>query len=173
MYMTKAITEIQGSASSRKHRMHFQKQSFVLFVGCAKCLSSDSILESFRSIQSIFLFFKKFADKVFAKEVNYESFITCHNSKGCWYSFLSPCLWNFLTNLIACIVFYGFAHILKGLALDLWMYARTSLYPGLITYLPHVQYMYLQLASSKACCCCNCWGVSNLNIRRLIKGGSY
>ena len=25
----------------------------------------------------------------------------------------------FLTNLIACIVFYGFAHILKGLALDL------------------------------------------------------
>ena len=77
MYMTKAITEIQGSASSRKHRMHFQKQSFVLFVGCAKCLSSDSILESFRSIQSIFLFFKKFADKVFAKEVNYVSFITC------------------------------------------------------------------------------------------------
>ena len=31
-HMTEAITGIQGSASSRKHQMHFQKQSFVLFV---------------------------------------------------------------------------------------------------------------------------------------------
>ena len=30
--------------------------------------------------------------------------------------------------LIACIALYGFARILKGLALDLWMYTRTSLY---------------------------------------------
>ena len=120
MYMTKAITEIQGSASSRKHRMHFQKQSFVLFVGCAKCLSSDSILESFCLIQSIFLFFKKFADKVFTKEVNY-MYPSLHAStqKAADTVFSVHTFEIFLTNLIACIVFYGFAHILKGLALDL------------------------------------------------------
>ena len=87
MYMTKAITEIRGSASSRKHRMHFQKQSFVLFVGCAKCC-----LSLFRFNSRVFLFDTQYLP-VFRKSplmkslkkrwTMYLPLNTCFNSKGC------------------------------------------------------------------------------------------